>query len=68
MIKGGAAKGAKTSEPSTKGRAAKHARTSKPIRTAPFLPIDKGKKVVEHLSSASHNKLLNAAKVIAKST
>lgn len=68
MIRVGAAKQACTSEPATESRAAKRARTSEPARATPSFSIDKGNKVMEHLSSALDNELLNAAKVTVEST
>lgn len=50
------------------GRAAKHARTSKPVEVGPSPLIVKGKKVVENLTFAPNNELLNAAEVGADST
>lgn len=49
-------------------KASKCARTLEPARAAPSTLVDKGKKVVEHLSSAPDNELLSAAKVTAEST
>lgn len=51
-----------------KGRVVKHARTSEPVGAAPSPPIDKEKKVVEHLSSILKNELLNITEVTVEST
>lgn len=60
-------KRARTSEPATKGGVAKRAHSTGPMKIAPPPSIDKGKKVVEHLSSTPYNELLNAAEVTLES-
>lgn len=50
------------------GRASKRVRTSEPMEAILYPPIDKGKKVVENMSFAPDNELLNAAEVNVEST
>lgn len=61
MIRGVASKRAWSSEIVTEGRVAKRAHTTEPMRIAPLPSADRGKKVVEQLSSALDNELLNVA-------
>lgn len=49
------------------GKVAKCARTSELLGAGPSPPVDKGKRVVENLSSALNNELLNATEVTAES-
>lgn len=49
------------------GRVAKRTRISEPTETVPSSPIDKGKKVMENLSSTPDNDLLNVVEVNTKS-
>ncbi|XP_043811749.1 uncharacterized protein LOC122723509 [Manihot esculenta] len=67
VIGGAASKRVRTSELATEGRAPKRARATRPTKIAlpPF--ADKGKKVVEQLSSTLDNELLNAAEVTPES-
>lgn len=66
--RGRAAKQAQISKHVTKDRTAKRDRTLEPARVAPSPLVDKGKKTVEHLSSAPYNELLNTAEVTAEPT
>lgn len=67
LIRGSVVKWARTSKPAIEGKAAKLGRTSGPAETTPSLPADKGKKAMDHLSSALDNELLNAIEVTAES-
>lgn len=68
MIGGAAGKRAQTSKHISEGKAAKKTRAAEPAKTSPPSSADKGKGVIELLSTATDNEFLNAAEVTPEST
>lgn len=67
VIRRASNKRARTSKPTSEGKAAKRAHGAEPGKTTPTPSADKGKGVVEQLSSAPDNELLNIVEVTLES-